>query len=500
MTGRAVTVTCPSCDGLTFTVGVCLCVGYGNRMLVTDDQAPREPYQECRVCRGVGQVATACHRCGQRGQRRAQLVLTVANLDTGEVASASVVPGTVPPRPAPDHGWQLPLKPLVDALAEAVGAVTWTDCYGQSDDGSAVGLPREWSPELPDDQRLTLEAQAIAGHPDESWQVFLGRSVAPPSVAPEQRLGQLCALADWLCLDLVLEARRLCQGHDDLLWDVRFDVPGAAVPTARRGTAYSLTEALGTATALSAISGIAARGLAAPARYLVPSVKPADPARPVRDLDQVERRVISGCTDLRTGEPLPGACAIWRDGHWWYTSLRVADRTERLVERDTGQMLRRHTEVLRRGWEPPDPGWLGDAIPHTPCPACDPGSGLRPCFCTVGTATVDPDCDSCLGTGLRAGMLTCHTCLGSHRIFRGLVVTLTDLDHQVVHLNWRAGDAAPAPLVATQPGGKPVVQLPERFRLATHASTFGYARRTSPRPTVVGRSTRTSARGTSRCT
>ncbi|WP_159104455.1 hypothetical protein [Plantactinospora sp. BB1] len=474
MTGRAVVITCPSCDGLTFTVGACLCVGYGNRILVTDDPAPREPYQECQVCRGVGQVATACHRCGQRGERRAQLVLTVANVDTGEVSSASVVPGTVPPRPAPGGGWHLPLKPLVDELAESVGAATWSDCHGQSGDGSAVLLPREWSPELPDDQRLALEIRAIAGHPGESWQVYLGRSIAPPAVVPERRLGQLCDLADRLCLDLVLEARRLCHGHDDLLWDIRFDVPGAAVPATRRGTAYSLTEALCTVTVSSAISGIAARGLAAPARYLVPSVEPApDPARPVRDLDQVERRVVSECAELRTGEPLPGACAIWRDGRWWYSSLRVADRTERLVERETGQLLRRRTEVLRRGWEPPDPDWLGDAIAHTPCPACDPGNGLRPCYCTVGATAVDPDCASCGGSGLRAGMLTCHTCLDSHRIFQGMVVTLTDLDHQVVHLNWRAGVAAPAPLVATQPGGKPVVQLPERFRLATHASTFG---------------------------
>ncbi|MFY1691933.1 hypothetical protein [Plantactinospora sp. WMMB782] len=473
MTGRVVVVTCPSCDGLTFTIGACRCVGYGNRLLVTDDPAPREAYQDCRMCRGVGRVASVCHRCGQRGQRRAQLVLTVANVDTGEVASASVVPGTVPPRPSPGGGgWHLPLKPLVDKLAEAAGAATWSDCYGQSGEGSEVRLPREWSPELPEGQRLALETEAIAGHSGESWQVFLGRSVAPPPVAPAQRLGQLCTLADRLCLDLVLEARRL--RHDDLLWDVRFDVPGASVPATGRGTAHTLSEALGTVTASSAISGIAARGLAAPARYLVPSVESAlAPARPVRDLDQVERRVVAECTDLRTGDPLPGACAIWRDGHLWYTSLRVADRTERLVERDTGQLLRRRTEVLRRGWEPPDPGWLGDAIAHTPCPACDPGNGLRPCFCTLGTAGVDPDCDGCAGTGLRAGMLTCHTCLDSHRIFQGLAVTITDLDQQVLHLNWRAGDAAPAPLVATQPGGKPVVRLPERFRLATHANTFG---------------------------
>ncbi|MEO3747969.1 hypothetical protein [Plantactinospora sp. B5E13] len=471
-TGRAVVTTCPSCDGLTFSLGACVCLGYGDRVLVTEEPAPREPYRDCRLCHGVGRVAYPCQRCGQHGRRRAQLVLTVANVDTGAVASVSVEPGTVPPRPAPDGGWHLPLKPLVDGLAATVGAATWSDGYGRSGGESDVWLPREWSPELPDDERLALETTAIARTSGESWQVFLGRNDAPPPVSPEQRLGRLRALADRLRLDLVLEARRL--HGDDLLWDIRYDVPGAAVPANRRGTAYSLPEALDTVTVTSAISGLSARGLAAPARYLLPTGAPApDPAPPARDLDQVERRVIADCTDLRTGEPLPGACAIWRDGQWWYSSLRLAGQTERLVERDTGQLLRRRTDVLRRGWEPPDPAWLGDPIGHTPCPACDPASGLRPCLCTVGAPAADPDCARCGGTGLRAGVSTCHTCLESHRIYQGLVVTITDLDHRVVHLNWRAGDAAPAPLVATQPGGKPVVQLPERFRLGAHATTLG---------------------------
>nr|MDT0662259.1 hypothetical protein [Micromonospora sp. DSM 115978] len=32
-------------------------------------------------------MARACHGCGQTGRRRTQLVVTVANLDTGAVAS-----------------------------------------------------------------------------------------------------------------------------------------------------------------------------------------------------------------------------------------------------------------------------------------------------------------------------------------------------------------------------------------------------------------------------
>ncbi|MGI5152030.1 hypothetical protein ACQEVC_37650 [Plantactinospora sp. CA-294935] len=476
---RALVTTCPSCDGLTFILTACACVEYGDRLLVTDEPAPRGPYRDCRVCRGLGRVGRPCQRCGQRGERRAQLVLTVANLDTGEVASASVVPGVVTPRPASEGGWQLPLSPLVGELAEAVGAATWVSCSGgvvtwasgsgQPAGAVAVRLPDEWSPELPDDQRSALEGRSIAGYPGESWQVFLGRSVAPPPVAPQRRLDQLRALADRLCLDLVLEARRLC--HDDLLWDVRFDLPGAAVPANLRGTAASLADALGAVTAAYAISGLAARGVTAPARYLVPTADPGP--GPARDLAQIERRVIADCTDLRTGEPLPGACAIWRDGHWWHSSLRVAGHRDRLVERETGQLVHRRTELLRRGWEPPDPAWLGDTIPHTPCPECEPADGQWACPCAVDASAADPDCAGCGGSGLRSRVSSCHTCRGSRRIYQGLVVTLTDLAGQVTHLTWRAGDAAPASPVGLSSEGTPVAQLPDRFRLAGHAATFG---------------------------
>lgn len=116
-TGRAVVTTCPDCDGLTSTLGACDCVEYEDRVLVTEEQAPRQPYRDCRVCLGVGRVAYACQRCGQHGRRRGHLVMTVANVDTGAVASVSVEPGTVPPRLAPDGGRYLPLRPLVDGLA-----------------------------------------------------------------------------------------------------------------------------------------------------------------------------------------------------------------------------------------------------------------------------------------------------------------------------------------------------------------------------------------------
>ncbi|PYC67470.1 hypothetical protein C7C45_20840 [Micromonospora arborensis] len=52
-------------------------------------------------------------------------------------------------------------------------------------------------------------------------------------------------------------------------------------------------------------------------------------------------------------------------------------------------------------------------------------------------------------------------------------VTVTDLRHRVVHLAWQAGTPEVAPLVATQPNGRPVVQLPDRYRLGSWAAVLG---------------------------
>ncbi|MEQ4302474.1 hypothetical protein ABNF97_13945 [Plantactinospora sp. B6F1] len=59
-------------------------------------------------------------------------------------------------------------------------------------------------------------------------------------------------------------------------------------------------------------------------------------------------------------------------------------------------------------------------------------------------------------------------------------IAITDLAGRVVHLSWRndasgwrTGRRVPAPHVATHPGGKPLHQLPEQFRLAGWADHFG---------------------------
>ena len=109
--------------------------------------------------------------------------------------------------------------------------------------------------------------------------------------------------------------------------------------------------------------GYELHGLDAPAHYLRAGAGPPDLPEPV-DLDQVERRMIRDC------EGRPGAQAIWRNGRWWHTSLRPGRVVETLTEEPTGQVSRRVTTILVRGWEPPAPDWVGEPIPYHDCPDC----------------------------------------------------------------------------------------------------------------------------------
>ncbi|MGW0432827.1 hypothetical protein ACWDV4_09820, partial [Micromonospora sp. NPDC003197] len=93
-------VVCDHCEGLAKTLNLCRCVGWGDRFLIdteADDQgADGCAYRGCELCGGSGYVAQNCSYCGRTGQRRAQLVLTVVNVDT---AAAHPEVGTTPHGP-----------------------------------------------------------------------------------------------------------------------------------------------------------------------------------------------------------------------------------------------------------------------------------------------------------------------------------------------------------------------------------------------------------------
>jgi hypothetical protein len=457
-TGHPPVVECPDCAGTTLILAACRCILGGNHLLVeSSTRTTGEAYADCRLCHGVGTVVEPCHDCRQLGVRRAQLVLTVANLDTGAVASTSVIPGTVEPVFDQDGHPVLDLTPLVRELAGQVGATAVSDVAtpGQPFEELTILLPAQWRlPELPAEERYALVAAALARRSWDPWLVHVGRNIPPPAPpTPAQRLARLVTLAGQLCLDLVVEARN--QPYGELTWTVRYDVPAAPVPADQRGRFEDLAAALAARTVADALSGLHERGLNAPAYLVIPNGPPSPPGPTDLDIGRLDRRIRAGCTDSSTGEPTSGAQAIWRDGRWWHTSLRPAGTHETYTESDTGQIIRRRHTLLRRGWEPPDPTWQGPAIPYVDCPDC-PNS---------------PD----TGTGPRPLRPPCRTCRDSRRLLLGAVITLTDLDAQVTHLNWPADRERPlpTPLVALQPSGAPVVQLPDHYRLARWASILG---------------------------
>ncbi|MEU1585333.1 hypothetical protein [Micromonospora sp. NPDC005710] len=458
-------VVCPDCEGTTFMLRQCRCTAYGDRFLADHDVLGprREAYRSCEQCRGAGTVAYPCHRCGQRGRRRAQLVVSVANLDTGAIASHQVVPGGLDPHRDPAGAWVVDLSPRVRELAATVGAAV------DEADAPSLWLDRQWRPDLPAAVRHELEAHAVLRADHTPWRLVLGRTAAPPAVDPADRLTRLCALADLLLLDLVVEARRQDAGF---CWAIRYEVPGSPVPFGSPGWCRDLPEVLAGTDVAKALSGLAERGLTAPARLLRPD-SPRPPAAPNVDVDQLERRVLADCVDAVGGDELPGAQAVWRDGRWWHTTLRSGAPEEILTEQPTGQVVRRVRVPVSRGYEPPDPSWLGEPVDGRPCPDCRPRSRLRACDCRLGGCAADPDCPHCSGAGLRPSALHCYTCGDTQRLHQTVSVTITDLRHRVVHLAWQVGTPEVALLVATQPGGKPVVQLPDRYRLGSWAAVLG---------------------------
>ncbi|WJK41400.1 hypothetical protein O7608_02900 [Solwaraspora sp. WMMA2056] len=376
-------------------------------------------------------------------RRRAQLVFTVANLDTGAVASTSLVPGSFTPIHTPGGTWWLPYAPIVTDLATHAGvaASTLRDPDFPDEPGrlpsSGLTLPIQWQPDIPEQDRRKWEAVALADRRSTPWLVLIGRSSEPPPPGePARLLGRLCALADQLHVDLVLEARPSSIGRG-LSWDVRFELAGGAVPDYQHRWIGDLPTALATIPADRAATGLTVANAGLPAHYLTEgALTPA--AVPVgldghpggHDLDQLERRM------LADAEQHGGAQAIWRNRHWWHTGLRPADTAGRFV----------------RGWEPPRPAYWGEQIPTHPCQRCtNPAGAADPPYCT--------------------------DCYGARRVRRGAVLTVTDLRGRTVHRNWRPDDGQqhqpPTRTHTDQPSGSTVWQLSEHYQVGPLAAGFG---------------------------
>ncbi|MDG4762978.1 hypothetical protein O7632_02455 [Solwaraspora sp. WMMD406] len=381
-------------------------------------------------------------------RRRAQLVFTVANLDTGAVASTSLVPGSFTPLPTPGGTWWLPYAPIVTNLATRAGvaAATLRDPDFPDEPGrlpsSGLMLPAQWQPGIPERDRRRWEAAALADRRTTPWLVLIGRSSEPPAPDHGRLLGRLCTLADQLHVDLVLEARP-ASTRGGLSWDIRFELAGGTVPDYPHRWAADLPAAIASISPERAASGLDVTNRDLPAHYLT---EDALTPRPVtvglaghpggHDLDHLERRMVADAEQhggaQHSGTQHGGAQAIWRNRHWWHTSLRPVETAGRFV----------------RGWEPPAPKYWGEPIPTQPCQRC--------------ADVVDPP--------------YCTRCHGTRRVRRGAVVTVTDLRGRTVHRNWRPDDDGPNPptVVHTdRQSGSSVWQLPEHYQIGALAAEFG---------------------------
>ncbi|QOC90430.1 hypothetical protein [Micromonospora craniellae] len=473
-------ITCATCAGAGAVTEVCGCTGGGNRLLVGWRDEVGRAYRDCRLCGGAGSVAHDCVDCGRTGRWRAQLVLTVADLDTGAVASANVVPGSVEPTVADRGGWCLDLTALLReqrAVVEADGEVGADGGVGADGEVGAaeppdgdplrernrpweaaslvVPLHRRWRPGLPQQRLRELEAQAIARHVHRPWWLLLIRSAAPPAEQPDARLARLCELADLLRLDLVVEARRHRRGAPT--WHVRYEVPGSQLPAQTPAHWPDLRTAVAATTVADALFGLGERGSAAPAYTMVPG----GGERTVRH--DVDLARLGGLVLADLGGA-PGAQAVWRDGRWWHLRLAVDGSTVVLTERDTGQVARRPIDLLRRVAEPPAPSWQGVPVPHEPCPDCVPGGGLVSCYCRVDGGPAEPGCRICGGAGFAPVTGGCPGCRGSRRRHAALTVTVTDLVDRAEHELWLPGDGPDVP------SGH---RLDGPYRLADQATRFG---------------------------
>ncbi|SCL62833.1 hypothetical protein [Micromonospora yangpuensis] len=456
-------VECPSCAGLTFSVLPCLCRIGGDRLVYRSGEFAGEAYRDCLRCDGVGTVVRACADCDGVGRRRAQLVLTLANLDTGAVASASVVAGSIAPTPDGTGGWQVTLRPLLAGLAAEVGVPP-----PQVEPFSLVlPLHHEYRPDLPAERRDALVARAIAWRSYRPWRIFVGRTPGGPAdPEPARALARLRGLADLLCLDLVVEVRR---GPGGPRWYVRFEVPGGRVPDLPDGGFDDLAAALAGTGPFAALAGLRERGRDAPAYAITP--RRAGPPRTAVEPDRTAAGPRWTAWWLRMLlRRAPGAQAVWRDGRWRYVRLRAGPPVDEIHATDTGQVTWSRRDTLVRAGEPPAPSWQGQPIGHRRCPDCVPGTRLRRCRCD---ADGGPDCGHCAGTGLEASDVTCVSCGDSGRVHEAAVVTVTDLSGAATHELWSADDLAPGVPVGGWPGGPPVLRLGDRYRLADRAAAFG---------------------------
>ncbi len=450
------TVVCATCDGITFTLDRCRCRDGDSAFLITDPaRRPTgpdgRPWPDCEQLPGRRHDRPTCRDCRQHGLRRAQLVLTVANLDTGAVASANVVPGVIEPGPAPGGGWRLALAPLLHELAERAGVAPATllepdlpDQPVNPDGELSLYLPYALAPR-PGRRRTAPTGSPRAGHPLLRPLAGLPRHrhrtrAARPRSAPRP----------------ALPARRTTLPRPG-----RRSPPGR--PVRHPGVGHPLRNPR--------------RRCARPPRR--PAPRPAyrrgahhRPQRPRRAGPTVPDRPRS----FRQPRPTPPRRDTPGTGRRRPTRTPDPARPGRIVRRPrhlARSTVATHRPATRRyHHHPHHPRHRpGHPPPHHRIPTQLGTTGTRPGRPNGSHRSAAP---TAAGTGTRDWHLPCHSCAGSRYHRHGTVLTITNLAGRTVHLNWRPDEQPEPPtLVATDSAGQPVLRFAGRYRLRGWATVFG---------------------------
>lgn len=481
------TPACPHCDGLGSKVFPCSCTGTGTKLVSGYGPASGSsaPLPDCKQCQGSGTRSLQCTTCGGGGNVRAQLVITVVNIDTGSIASETVLPGVITPEAlqdttTSDKTWVLPLQPIIDRLAGQVGgSLLATDSAGVSL-GKPVLVGKGWHADLPTRQRLALEAAAIARAQALTRHRHFFTTTAPSDDrTPDGMLARLASIADRLHLDLCCYRHPTFSDEGDRLassgWSVDFELPGndGPAPRSQRVSYPSLAEALVTTDPSAMLRRC---WLRKDLSQIVPAhfIKNTTEAAPRRDLGTTESFLSGRINTL--SDDTAGAVAVRRDGSWHFARLEPGTSRDEYRETSTGQIRRLEIRTWSRQPSPPPPTWWGDPMPEQLCPQCETGETWLPCDCAdTMSGLPDATCSRCGGTGTRPGT-SCLWCGQIGKIRYGYTVTVADIesDAPAFHVNVDLG-ANPHHQHAPVPAFTEMVhtQLPEAARLTSRLFDAG---------------------------
>jgi hypothetical protein len=296
------------------------------------------PVVRCPSCAGEGTTRQSsptghhppeeCSFCAGQGVVRAQLVISVVDLPTGRVASRSIVPGVLTPIRAANGQAVLDLAAVVREMAidldlrSIYRAPSRELAAWDQETPYFIPLRHAADADVSDEWRFEYEGAAIAReartHPHV---IFYAGVESKPTPSADDSLRRLVRTARDLQLDLVVDVR--VERSEMLIWSVRLDVPGDAIPEKPSARFNTLHRALRETTVETTLDWLRNRSITVPARWLDIS--------PVETRDGTEGWGSAQPDDLTWAEisarltPLAvrgeGAVGVLRQGAWFFSSL-----------------------------------------------------------------------------------------------------------------------------------------------------------------------------------